>query len=64
MFSYHKADSFFNLMSLVAHALICSCSEVGIMIFEYYLIFVMIFLCSLFTEKINFLLVKQDDFDQ
>ena len=29
-----------------------------------YIIFVMIFLCLLFNEKINFLLVKQENFDQ
>ena len=50
-------------MSSVAHALICY----YVPKFEYYVIFFMIFLhftFFTFTEKINFLLVKQENFDQ
>ena len=45
-------------MSLVAHPLICNCAEVGILNFEYYIIFVMFFSTpqnTFKTEKKSFI---------
>ena len=42
-FSPDKVADNLTLLSLVAHALICQCAKVGILNYEYYLIFVMNF---------------------
>ena len=61
--SYYKREKIMELMSLVAHPLICQCAKVGNLNFEDYVICICYnFLCLLLTEKINLLLVKEENY--
>ena len=58
--SYYKREKIMESMSLVAHSFICQYAKVRILNFKYHVIFVIILLCLLLTEKINLLWTMSD----